>query len=114
PQGQDRVAELVDKVLQPLGVTRRRGYAITRFERDLDERATQTARTPRHEPHPGHGHSFLLNEWSTLRQTLDARRGEDFGRYLSGTTPEPNRSTSWSAIRIGPCRPSTWTFPFPP
>jgi len=34
---------LVEDVLQRLGVTRRRGDAITRFERDLDERPPQTA-----------------------------------------------------------------------
>ena len=59
PQGKHRVAVLVDEVLQPLRVTRRRRHAITRFERDLDERATQTARTPRHEPHLGHRDSYL-------------------------------------------------------
>ena len=59
PQQKHRVAVLVEEVLQPLRVTRRRRHAFTRFERDLDERATQTARTSRHEPHLGHRHSYL-------------------------------------------------------
>jgi hypothetical protein len=42
PEEKRRVAVLVEEVPQPLRVTRRRRHAITCFERDLDERATQT------------------------------------------------------------------------
>ncbi|MDX6280463.1 MAG: hypothetical protein QOH03_1534 [Kribbellaceae bacterium] len=48
------VAVLVDEILQVFRTTRRRHHPITRFQRDLDERATKPTRGPCHEPHLGH------------------------------------------------------------
>ena len=72
-----RVAVRVEEVLQPLRFTRRRCYAIARFERGFDDRSTQTARISRHEPHLGRRGSYRTAAHdATLKGPLDNPPGE--------------------------------------
>ena len=76
------------------------------------------------EVHFGHGGSIgASGTGETARPSRDRAlsegdlgppgRGQEVGRKVRRTTPESNRFTSSSSIRIVPLSPSTWTFPAP-